>query len=229
MRTIKHPLSGAVYDLDVDGTIQVVTPDGRRGVFDAAACGSPATSSRPTRTCACGSAARSCPTGSSRRPTRSSTKDPSRRRGSTHDDDRPTHPAPPAPPARRTRSCSTTTAGRRTCRSCCAGRATSSSAAPTSPRALRQPRVPRAREGEDVEADVADGVPRGGHPRGRRHARLRHLRPVDPRRPLAPPTEIKAYYNACLHRGRQLKEHDGNSTRAALPRSTATAGTSTAR
>jgi hypothetical protein len=35
MRTIKHPLSGAVYDLDVDGTIQVVAPDGRRGVFDA--------------------------------------------------------------------------------------------------------------------------------------------------------------------------------------------------
>jgi hypothetical protein len=37
MRTIKHPLSGAVYDLDVDGTVQVVAPDGRRGVFDA--CG----------------------------------------------------------------------------------------------------------------------------------------------------------------------------------------------
>lgn len=35
MRTIKHPLSGAVYDLDADGTVQVVTTDGRRGVFDA--------------------------------------------------------------------------------------------------------------------------------------------------------------------------------------------------
>ncbi|MEO5899967.1 MAG: hypothetical protein ABIR68_07500 [Ilumatobacteraceae bacterium] len=35
MRTIKHPLSGAVYDLEADGTIQVVAVDGRRGVFDA--------------------------------------------------------------------------------------------------------------------------------------------------------------------------------------------------
>jgi hypothetical protein len=35
MRTIKHPLSGAVYDLDANGTITVVATDGRRGVFDA--------------------------------------------------------------------------------------------------------------------------------------------------------------------------------------------------
>ena len=35
MRTIKHPLSGAVYDLDTDGTIRVVAVDGRSGVFDA--------------------------------------------------------------------------------------------------------------------------------------------------------------------------------------------------
>jgi hypothetical protein len=34
MRTIKHPLSGAVYDLDAEGTIHVVATDGRDGVFD---------------------------------------------------------------------------------------------------------------------------------------------------------------------------------------------------
>lgn len=34
MRTIQHPLSGAIYDLLEDGTVQVVTRDGRRGVFD---------------------------------------------------------------------------------------------------------------------------------------------------------------------------------------------------
>lgn len=34
MRTIKHPLSGAVYDLTDDGSIQVVTRDGRTGLFD---------------------------------------------------------------------------------------------------------------------------------------------------------------------------------------------------
>ena len=35
MRTIKHPLSGATYDLTDDGTIHVVTEDGRSGLFDA--------------------------------------------------------------------------------------------------------------------------------------------------------------------------------------------------
>jgi len=34
VRTIKHPLSGATYDLLEDGTIQLVMKDGRRGVFD---------------------------------------------------------------------------------------------------------------------------------------------------------------------------------------------------
>jgi len=34
VRTIKHPLSGAVYDLTEDGTIRVVTRDGRTGLFD---------------------------------------------------------------------------------------------------------------------------------------------------------------------------------------------------
>lgn len=34
MRTIEHPLSGAVYDLTADGNIQVVTRDGRTGLFD---------------------------------------------------------------------------------------------------------------------------------------------------------------------------------------------------
>jgi hypothetical protein len=32
MRTIKHPLSGALYDLTADGTIEV-TKDGRSGTF----------------------------------------------------------------------------------------------------------------------------------------------------------------------------------------------------
>jgi hypothetical protein len=32
MRTIKHPLSGALYDLTADGMIEV-TKDGRRGLF----------------------------------------------------------------------------------------------------------------------------------------------------------------------------------------------------
>lgn len=34
MRTIKHPLSGAVYDLEADGTIRVRAKDGRVGTFD---------------------------------------------------------------------------------------------------------------------------------------------------------------------------------------------------
>lgn len=34
MRTIRHPLSGATYDLLDDGTVQVVTRDGRTGIFD---------------------------------------------------------------------------------------------------------------------------------------------------------------------------------------------------
>jgi hypothetical protein len=34
VRTIKHPLSGATYDLMDDGTIRVVTRDGVTGFFD---------------------------------------------------------------------------------------------------------------------------------------------------------------------------------------------------
>jgi len=34
MRTIKHPLSGAVYDLEADGTIRVQAKDGRIGKID---------------------------------------------------------------------------------------------------------------------------------------------------------------------------------------------------
>ncbi len=33
MRTIKHPLSGALYDLTADGAIEV-TKNGERGLFD---------------------------------------------------------------------------------------------------------------------------------------------------------------------------------------------------
>jgi hypothetical protein len=35
VRTIKHPLSGATYDLQPDGTVRVESHDGRVGVFDA--------------------------------------------------------------------------------------------------------------------------------------------------------------------------------------------------
>lgn len=34
MRTIKHPLSGALYDLTVDGLIQVESRTGDIGLFD---------------------------------------------------------------------------------------------------------------------------------------------------------------------------------------------------
>jgi hypothetical protein len=34
MRTIQHPLSGALYDLTEDGTIQVTARDGSVGLFD---------------------------------------------------------------------------------------------------------------------------------------------------------------------------------------------------
>jgi hypothetical protein len=34
MRTIRHPLSGATYDLLDDGTVRVETRDGRVGIFD---------------------------------------------------------------------------------------------------------------------------------------------------------------------------------------------------
>jgi hypothetical protein len=34
MRTIRHPLSGAIYDLLSDGTVQVESRDGRVGLFD---------------------------------------------------------------------------------------------------------------------------------------------------------------------------------------------------
>jgi len=33
MRTIRHPLSGALYDLTAPGTVQVTAPDGRSGLF----------------------------------------------------------------------------------------------------------------------------------------------------------------------------------------------------
>lgn len=35
MRTIRHPLSGALYDLETDGNIRVTTSDGRMGLFRA--------------------------------------------------------------------------------------------------------------------------------------------------------------------------------------------------
>ena len=34
MRTIQHPLSGALYDLTADGSIQVTSKSGDVGIFD---------------------------------------------------------------------------------------------------------------------------------------------------------------------------------------------------
>jgi hypothetical protein len=34
VRTIRHPLSGATYDLQDDGTVKVVAKDGSIGIFD---------------------------------------------------------------------------------------------------------------------------------------------------------------------------------------------------
>jgi hypothetical protein len=34
VRTIKHPLSGATYDLTEDGAVRVLTRDGAEGYFD---------------------------------------------------------------------------------------------------------------------------------------------------------------------------------------------------
>ena len=33
MRSIRHPLSGALYDLEADGTVRVAASDGKLGLF----------------------------------------------------------------------------------------------------------------------------------------------------------------------------------------------------
>jgi hypothetical protein len=35
MRSIRHPLSGAIYDLTSEGTIKVTASDGKSGIFTA--------------------------------------------------------------------------------------------------------------------------------------------------------------------------------------------------
>ena len=180
MRTIQHPLSGALYDLDDDGNI-VVTLDGKSGMFtkegvwlsgeirtaDPHLCGWIGGKEMPTR----------------HRQAAESYKEVSTA-GGPHDDHRePAHAGPLdrdlVPGAARHRQ------PRRARRAALA--VATSTSAPGLPRhALHQPGVPRAREGEALEQGVADGLPRGGHPRGRRHRRLRDLRQVDPRRALGP-------------------------------------------
>ena len=68
-----------------------------------------------------------------------------------------------------------------------------------------------------MEALVADGLPRGGHPRRRRHAGLRDLRPVASSSCASAPDEIKAYMQRLpaprpAAQGPRLQQH-----RAALP------------
>ena len=67
-----------------------------------------------------------------------------------------------------------------------------------------------------MEAGVAVRLPRGAAAARRQPRRLRHRQPVVHRRPLRR-HEIKAYYNACLHRGRQLKDYGGRCSEIRCP------------
>ena len=83
-------------------------------------------------------------------------------------------------------------------------------------RPLHLARVARAGEGAAVVAGVAVRLPRGAHPRvgdhtvydiaGRSYVIMR-----------VGADTIKAYPNACLHRGRQLKQYDGNCSEIRCP------------
>ena len=86
---------------------------------------------------------------------------------------------------------------------------------PTCRSSATRPPSSTTRGREDLDEGLADGVPRGGHPGGRRPHHLRHRRPLDPRR-ARPPDEIKAFHNVCPHRGRRPEGDAGRATRAAL-------------
>ena len=84
-------------------------------------------------------------------------------------------------------------------------------------RALHLPRVARAGEGAAVVAGVAVRLPRGAHPPRRRpHASTTSPAARTSIMRSAPDT-IKAFPNACLHRGRQLKQYDGNCSEIRCP------------
>ena len=56
-----------------------------------------------------------------------------------------------------------------------------------------------------MEPRVADGVPGGADPRGRRLHRLRRRRLLAHSRARCGPDEIRAFHNSCLHRGTRLR------------------------
>ena len=73
------------------------------------------------------------------------------------------------------------------------------------------------RGGEGLEATLADGLPRGGHPQ-RRRLHSSTTSPAGRTSSCAPrPTTIKAFHNVCLHRGRLLKEGDCRATEFRCP------------
>ena len=216
-----------------DGTVQVVTRDGRHGVFDKHGrwlsgdakqadphlCLWIGGKELPNRFQLAADAAQGT-TGS----------DPAGG-ADANDRHRAGPPGPPAPLPRRraTRTCSTATADRRTCRSSCAGRATSTSAAPTS----RAPATSAATSTSSRRSGCGskvwqmacreEDIPEVGDTLVYEICDLSILvvRPA--------PDEIKAFYNACLHRGRQLQGARTATTTSCAARSTASAGTSTAR
>ena len=83
---------------------------------------------------------------------------------------------------------------------------TDSRATTTSPyEEFTSPRLRRSRTRAHVVTHMAVGVPRGAHPRAGRLLRLRHRRSVGGDRARTRTATIKAFHNACLHRGTQLK------------------------
>ena len=65
------------------------------------------------------------------------------------------------------------------------------------------PRIPRAREGKALAESLADGASRGAHPRVG-DADVYDINDISILIVRIAPDQIKAYYNACLHMGRQL-------------------------
>ena len=117
MRTIKHPLSGALYDLDDDGHI-VVTLDDKTGIFTKEGVWlSGEIRTADAHFCAAGSAARTCPRLPSGGRVLQGQRQHRRRRSMTVTENR-AHPGP-LDRVSRTNSCSTRTAAR--CPMSCAG------------------------------------------------------------------------------------------------------------
>ncbi len=124
--------------------------------------------------------------------------------------------ARPAPPASATSSCSTPTPTR-----------CPKILREESPRFLGDEDLPIERyisrewheleKAAAVDAGVAVRLPRGAHPPRRRLHGLRHRRALVRRHARRAPDTIKAYPNACLHRGRQLKQYDGNCSEIRCP------------